>query len=104
MAVDASLANVECAVQREFAQDVPLNRIGLGKGPFPFAVRGYSGSGMLEADRVVDLLRTERDHAYSKRRQNGGSRLVLDDFALVAMVGLAVLLDRKFQLGQNRSQ
>lgn len=66
LAVVASLANVECAVQREFAQDVLLNRIGLGKGPFPFAVRGYGGSGMLEADRVVDLLRAERDHADSK--------------------------------------
>lgn len=95
LAVVTSLANVECAVQREFAQDVLLNRIGLGEGPFPFAVRGYGGSGMLEADRVVDLLRAERDHADSKRRQNDGSRLVLDDFALVAMVGFAVVFDCK---------
>lgn len=63
---DGFLSNIECAVQREFAQDILLNRIGLGKGPFPLAVRGDSGSGVFEADRVVDLLRAERDHADPK--------------------------------------
>lgn len=63
---DGFLSNIECAVQREFAQNILLNRIGLGKGPFPLAVRGDSGSGVFEADRVVDLLRAERDHADPK--------------------------------------
>lgn len=57
LAVDASLANVECAVQRELAQDIPLDLIRLGQGALPLAVRGDGGSGVFEADRVVDLLR-----------------------------------------------
>lgn len=57
LTVDESLANVECAVQRELAQDVPLDLIRLGQGALPLAVRGDGGSGVFEADRVVDLLR-----------------------------------------------
>ena len=57
LAVDASLANVECTVQRELAQDIPLDLIRLGQGALPLAVRGDGGSGVFEADRVVDLLR-----------------------------------------------
>lgn len=96
--------NIECAVQRKLAQDVLLNRIGLGQGPFPLAMRGNGGSGVFEADRVIDLLRTERDDADSERRQNGGSRLIFDDLVLIAVICLLSYSTARFQLGQNRSQ